>query len=76
VPGGKAERPGTAQRLNGDPQRPDPGNAGEGRPPRRPFSFLPGLSVVSCRGNDRYSYREPGGRDGVFSAGWWQTRVS
>ena len=41
-PGGKAERPGTAQRLNGDPQGPDPGNAGEGRPPRRPFSFCPG----------------------------------
>ncbi len=41
-PGGKAERPGTAQRLNGDPQGPDPGNAGEGRPPRRPFLFYPG----------------------------------
>jgi hypothetical protein len=38
-PGGKAERPGTAQRLNGDPQGPDPGNADEGRPPRRPFRF-------------------------------------
>jgi hypothetical protein len=37
-PGGKAERPGTAQRLDGDPQGPDPGNAGEGRPPRRRFS--------------------------------------
>jgi hypothetical protein len=33
-PGGKAERPGmSAQRLNGDPQGPDPGNADEGRPP-------------------------------------------
>ena len=41
-PGGKAERPGTVQRLNGDPQGPDSGNAGEGRPPRRPFSFCPG----------------------------------
>jgi hypothetical protein len=54
-PGGKAERPGTAQRLNGDPQGPDPGNTGEGRPPRRPF-LLPGLPVVPCRGNDRYPY--------------------
>jgi hypothetical protein len=26
-----------ADRLSGDPQGPDPGNAGEGRPPRRPF---------------------------------------
>ena len=26
----------TADRLNGDPQGPDPGNAGEGRPPPRP----------------------------------------
>src|SRR6266700_3015589 len=40
-PGGKAERPGTAQKLDGDPQGPDPGNAGEGRPPRRRF-LLPG----------------------------------
>jgi hypothetical protein len=31
----------TADRLDGDPQGPDPGNAGEGRPPRRPF-FRPG----------------------------------
>ena len=54
-PGGKAERPGTAQRLDGDPQEPDPGNAGEGRPPRRPFSFAR-LPTVPCRGNDRFFY--------------------
>jgi len=46
-PGGKAERPGTAQRLDGDPQEPDPGNAGEGRPPRRRFLFCLGCHPSS-----------------------------
>ena len=50
-PGGKAERPGTAQRLDGDPQGPDPGNAGEGRPPRRQFLFCPARRPSRCRGN-------------------------
>src|SRR5690349_12375998 len=42
----------TADRLNGDPQAPDPGNTGEGRPPRRPF--LTGRPLVMARlyGND------------------------
>ena len=55
-PGGKAERPGTAQRLDGDPQGPDPGNAGEGRPPRRRL-VLPGRRWSRCRGNGRYPTR-------------------
>ena len=36
-PRGKAERPGTAQRLDGDPQGPDPGNAGEETTPQAVF---------------------------------------
>jgi hypothetical protein len=52
---------GPPPRLNGDPQGPDPGNAGEGRPPRGPVSFDRAAIGHGPGSTGRNAVRAPGG---------------